>query len=530
MKKILLLIKKNYLFFSYKEDHEQNIELLINTNVISDNELVFSEDYIKNNPKIISLFINELCESHNISKVSIEKNDLAMLILDLFSKNNYIKSLYLLEEKNLPFTLCDKIIKLGKFNYLNCYSIPGYLIEILDKNNIEVISRNEMLFSSKFMEENNLNQFSKIFYKISLRLSCPMSLTDQDDFMTFCKINKYLRTIHLNGINMKDLEFIVKTLKDNKVTKINIMIHDNITNPDIIDYLRKENKKAKKHKIYFKLVYSDEFLEKNIINQTLVTILRVCGIIIGCIVFMVIGYIALNNYQSLQEVSEIQDDLNKVIDTIDTTEIVDNLTEELKNIGKEENVVVNDYLASLLTVNKDMVGWLKVPNTNIDYPVVQGIDNQHYLDYNFYNEEDRNGWIFMDYRNEKVNLDKNTILYGHNRYSSGVMFGPLIDCIYKKWYTNPENQYIEFNTIYGSYKWQIFAIYKVNVTTDYLRTTFNSPEDWQDFISLLKGRSVYDFKVEVGPDDKIITLSTCTGNRTQRMVVHAVWHNENETE
>ena len=110
------------------------------------------------------------------------------------------------------------------------------------------------------------------------------------------------------------------------------------------------------------------------------------------------------------------------------------------------------------------------------------------------------------------------------------MFGPLIDCIYKKWYTNPENQYIEFNTIYGSYKWQIFAIYKVNVTTDYLRTTFNSPEDWQDFISLLKGRSVYDFKVEVGPDDKIITLSTCTGNRTQRMVVHAVWHNENETE
>ena len=529
MKKILLLIKKNYLFFSYKEDHEKNIELLINTNVISDNELVFSEDYIKNNPKIVSLFINELCETHNITKVSIEKNDLAMFILDLFTKNNYIKSLYLLEEKNLPFTLCDKIVKLKKFNYLNCYTIPGYLIEILDKNNIEVISRNEMLFSSKFMEENNLNQFSKIFYKISLRLSLPMSKTDQEDFLTFCKINKYLRTIHLSSVNMKDLEFIVKVLKENKVSKINIMIHDNITNPDIINYLRKENKKAKKHKIYFKLVYSDEFLEKNIINQTLVTILRTCGVIIASIVIMIVGYVTLNNYQSLQEVSQIQNDLTKVIQTIDTTEIVDELNKELENAGKEENVVVNDYLASLLTVNKDTVGWIKVPNTNIDYPVVQGIDNDYYLDYNFYNEKDRNGWVFMDYRNEKVELDKNTIFYAHNRYSSGVMFGPLMDCLYKKWYTNPENQYIEFNTLYGNYKWKIFAIYKIDVTNDYLRTTFANDKDWLEFANALKNRSIYDFKIEIGPNDKIITLSTCSNKKNQRMVVHAVWQaNENQ--
>ena len=521
MKKVLLLIKKNYLFFSYKESLEKDVEILINTNVISNNELVFSEEYINENPKIISTFIKELCESHNISKISFEKNDIALMIIDLIDKNSKINSIYLLEEKSPSYELVEKIVKSKHFEYVNCFSLPNYLLEMFDKYNIHVVSRNEMFFSSKLMEENNLNQFSKLFYKISLKMHLPLNKRDKEDFIAFCQINKYLKTVHLYGMNVKDLEFVTNTLKAYKNTRINVMIHNNITNSKAISFLRKENKKAKKHKIYYKLVYSDEFLEQNIVSQTLTSILRVCGTIIGCLVLMIVGYIIYNNYKSLSDVAKIKDDLNEVIEKTDNTKIVEDLNKEQEDKGK---VVENDYLASLLSVNPDTVGWLKVPNTNIDYPVVQGTDNEHYLDYNFYNEEDRNGWVFMDYRNERVDLDKNTILYAHNRYSSGVMFGPLMDTLYSRWYTNPENKYITFDTIYGSYKWEIFSLYKVNVDDYGMRITFDSNENWQEFIAMLKSRSTYNFNVEVKDNDKILTLSTCTNNPNQRMLMHAVWH------
>lgn len=526
MKKILLLIKKNYLFFSYKESVEKDVEILINTNVISDNELVFSEEYIKENSKIISTFIKELCDAHNISKISFEKNEIALMIIDLISKNNKIDSIYLLEEKTPTYELVDKIVKSKKFNYVNCYSLPNYMLEMFDRNNIKVVSRNEMFFSSKFMEENSLNQFSKLFYKISLKIHFPLNKKDKEDFIAFCQINKYLKTIHLYGMNVKDLEFVTDTIKNYKNTRINFLIHSNITNPKAISFLKKENKKAKKHKIYYRLVYSDEFLEQNIVNQTLTSILRVCGTIIGCLVLMIVGYIIYNNYKSLNDVAKIKDNINEVIEKTDNTKIVEDLNKKEESQGK---VVVNDYLASLLSVNPDTVGWLKVPNTNIDYPVVQGTDNDHYLDYNFYNEKDRNGWVFMDYRNERVDLDKNTILYAHNRYSSGVMFGPLMDTLYSRWYTNPENKYITFDTIYGSYKWEIFSLYRVNVADYGMRITFDNNEKWQEFIDMLKKRSNYNFNVEIGENDKIITLSTCTNDPNQRMLLHAVWHNDENT-
>ncbi len=523
MKKYLLLIKKNYLFFSYKEDLERDVEILINTNVISDNELVFSDEYIKNNPKLITLFIDELCQTHKISKVSFEKNELALNLLDIINKCKTINSIYLLEDKALTYALVDKIIKPGKYEYVNCFSIPNYLLELFDKHRIRVVSRNEIFFGSRFMQENNLNQFSKLFYKISLRMTLPLTDEDMEDFDTFCHINKYLKTVHLYGINMKDLEYVVKVLEENKTSRTNILIHDNVTDPKIINYLRKENKKAKKHKIIFKLIYSDEFLEKNIINQTLVAILRVCGSIIGCLVLMIVGYIIFNNYKSLNDMGKMKDNIEEVIEKTDNTEIVEDLNKKQEDKGL---TVENNYIASLLTVNPDTVGWLKIPGTNIDYPVVQGLDNDHYLKYNFYNEKDRNGWVFMDYRNEKGDLDKNTILYAHNRYSSGVMFGPLMDTLHKKWYTNPKNKYITFDTIYGTYKWEVFSLYKVNVQDYGMKIAFKDDESWEAFIKKLKKRSIYNFNVDVGKDDKIITLSTCTNNRAKRMLLHAVWHYE----
>ena len=527
MKKILISIKKNYLAFSYKKNTNAMQKKILNTNIIYDNELVFSEDYIEKNHKIVAAFLKEICEQYNIHIISLQKNEMYDLIFDLFKKNSYIKALYLFEETNLPYYICEGLIKSQFIKQVNCYNVPTFMIELLDKHDIEVTSRNEILFTSHFMEENNLTQFSKIFYKISVKLKLPISEKDLEDFKTFCKINKYLRTVHLEKTNIDDIEKIIAILKKNKIGNIKILVHDNITDETTINSLKKLNKNSKKHKISFKLVYSEDYLKNNVINQSIVSILKICGTIIASLIIAIVGYVLYSNYDSMNKDVAIKEEISKIIEepkTEEEKEKVEEIVEEKNEETKEQGLVIsNQYLSSLLTVNEDTVGWLKVNNTNIDYPVVQASDNDFYLSKNYYKENDKAGWVFMDYRNDAKELNQNTIIYAHNRFSNGVMFGTLSNTLNKDWYTNPDNQYIEFDTLYGKMKWKVFSIYKIDVTTDYLKTTFMDNASWLEFANMLKNRSIHDFGVEIKPVDKIISLSTCMGaNNQQRLVVHAV--------
>ena len=172
------------------------------------------------------------------------------------------------------------------------------------------------------------------------------------------------------------------------------------------------------------------------------------------------------------------------------------------------------------------MGELIVNNTNINYPVVQGSDNDYYLDHNINKEKNANGWIFLDYRNDAMNLNKNNIIYGHNMYYSGIMFGTLYKTANSSWYTNPENQIITYNTLYEDMQFQIFSIYRVPDTNDYLKVFFDDDNDFLDFIDMITKRSIYNFNVPVNADDKIITLSTCSNNGTKRLVIHAVLINK----
>ena len=161
-------------------------------------------------------------------------------------------------------------------------------------------------------------------------------------------------------------------------------------------------------------------------------------------------------------------------------------------------------------------------NTNVDYPVVQYSDNDYYLTHNFKNQKDTSGWIFLDYRADAENLSQNNIIFGHNMYYSGVMFGTLYKTKQSNWYKNPENQIIEFDTKYYKLKWKIFSIYVVPITNDYLIADFSTPQKFQDFLDLITNRSIYNFNTPVATSDKIITLSTCSNNGKNRLVIHAV--------
>ena len=127
----------------------------------------------------------------------------------------------------------------------------------------------------------------------------------------------------------------------------------------------------------------------------------------------------------------------------------------------------------------------------------------------------------MDYRNNAKSLDSNTIIYAHNRYYSGVMFGTLNNVTKNNWRNNPDNLYITFNSMYEQMTWKVFSIYNIEVTSDYLYTNFNTNEEYQKFINLIKDRSNFKFDTEVTTQDKILTLSTCLDNN-RRLVVHAV--------
>ena len=180
------------------------------------------------------------------------------------------------------------------------------------------------------------------------------------------------------------------------------------------------------------------------------------------------------------------------------------------------NVNLNYYIHK----NSETVAWIQLNGTKVNYPVVQHSDNDYYLEHDFYNRQTNIGWVFGDYRNNFENFNNNTIIYGHNLIN-GSMFGSIPNLLNKNWFTNPNRQYIKLSTKTTNSIWQIFSVYKIEPTTDYLQAKFNSTSTYQEFLNTLKNRSVHQFDVSLNYTDKIITLSTCDNIGTKRVAVHA---------
>lgn len=173
----------------------------------------------------------------------------------------------------------------------------------------------------------------------------------------------------------------------------------------------------------------------------------------------------------------------------------------------------------LIRKNPDTVGWIKINNTKVNYPVVQSNDNVYYLNHAFNRTINSSGWIYADFRDNFNNFGKNTIIYGHN-LTNRTMFGSLVETQKAYWYTNPDNRYIKISTPSSNSVWLIFSTYTTDPVTDYLKTNFDS-DSFNTFLSTIKNRSIYNFGVNVDGGDKILTLSTCNDAGTKRIVVHA---------
>ena len=174
----------------------------------------------------------------------------------------------------------------------------------------------------------------------------------------------------------------------------------------------------------------------------------------------------------------------------------------------------------LKSMNPDTVAYIKVNNTNIDYIVVKGENNEYYLDHNFNREANKSGWIFADSSNKFDGTDKNIIIYGHNTVDKS-MFGTLRRVLTDEWYEKEENRKVILVTENGMNKYEVFSTYKIEKEEYYIQTYFKDEEEFGRFVKELKSRSIYDYKVDVNKDDQILTLSTCSDQGKKRVVLHA---------
>ncbi len=238
------------------------------------------------------------------------------------------------------------------------------------------------------------------------------------------------------------------------------------------------------------------------------------------------GYKMYEWYKDNQEVKNIKD---KVVDDINVKEKEDN--ENTENINPPVNEADDywDYIKmsllevdfnELLAKNSDTVGWIQVKGTNINYPIVQTTNNDYYLTHAFDKTTNDAGWVFMDYRNDAVNFNQNTIIYAHSRYN-GTMFGSLKNILNSSWYTNKENHIIRLSTPSENTMWQVFSVYTIPKESYYITTSFSTDESYSEFLNTIKGRSEVDFSGTVNTGDKVLTLSTCKDNFGNRVVMHA---------
>lgn len=180
---------------------------------------------------------------------------------------------------------------------------------------------------------------------------------------------------------------------------------------------------------------------------------------------------------------------------------------------------MNVNFNELLSKNPDTVGWIKVEGTKVNYPVVQAKDNDYYLKHAFNKSSNTGGWIFADYRVNFKDFGKNTIIYGHNM-NNKTMFGSIPSMLNSSYLNNSDNYYIKISTPSSNSVWKVFSIYTIVPEVYYLKTNFKS-EPYENFLNTIKGRSIYNFGIDVTTDDKILTLSTCDNTGTKRVAVHA---------
>lgn len=185
--------------------------------------------------------------------------------------------------------------------------------------------------------------------------------------------------------------------------------------------------------------------------------------------------------------------------------------DEVLAAQESRSPVLEQYLEQKEEI-PDLIGWIRIPDTGIDYPVVQK-NNDFYVTHDVYGADDVYGAIFLDQVNDAEKPDNNLIIYGHHR-KDAKMFGELMEYKSEDYYK--AHPYIEFDTLYAEGRYEIISVFlsKVYYTTDtafkyYQFFGSDDPAEFQDYVDNVKELSLYEIEADASFGDELITLSTC---------------------
>ena len=268
-----------------------------------------------------------------------------------------------------------------------------------------------------------------------------------------------------------------------------------------------------KKKKSFDEVQMEKFVKQELLKQEKrrKLVLRVCSVV-GALCLTYFGYYAYEGYrteQNFAQMAEIKEQTRKDI----ANGVFEEPPVQITYTQEKDAPEILDEYKKIFNMNKKLIGWLKIDDTNIDYPVMQTSDNVYYLTHNINQEEDRNGALFMDAECDVVNGSTNYIIYGHDM-RSGNMFGKLDK--YKKESYYKEHKYITFDTIYEKGTYEVMYAFESKVykqgDVDFKYYQFIDAISEVEFNSYMKEMaswSLYDTGVTASFGDQLLTLSTC---------------------
>ena len=253
---------------------------------------------------------------------------------------------------------------------------------------------------------------------------------------------------------------------------------------------------------------------------------KICTILIAVLV-AVLGastYFIIEHYKEANKQAELYDDLADLVEAAVQT---DSATEPTEQIPYSEEKMLLPELAELYQQNGDLVGWISIADTNINYPVMQSVNEPNfYLKHGFDKEYSDYGCPYVQEDCDVQEPSDNLVIYGHHM-SNGSMFAHLEKFKSKDFWS--EHRMITFNTLTDKQEYEIVAVFRTVVYTDspeafkfYRFIDAESANEFDDFIAKCKELSFYDTGVTAEYGDKLITLSTCEYSRNNsRLVVVA---------
>lgn len=276
---------------------------------------------------------------------------------------------------------------------------------------------------------------------------------------------------------------------------------------------------------------------KNVV-QLIITIVCIVGFL-ACVVWLI--YYFVGNHQAQQQVEDIKNEYvdvevipiateepvatsEPVVTEEPTAEPVEEQSEYLSIDGLEVPQRTIDFAGLQANENAHIYAWIYIPNTNVDYPILQHPDDpNYYLEHDTKGNKVTAGSIFTQYYNSKDFNDNNTVIYGHNM-KNGTMFKTLHYFEDNTFFD--ENPYVYIYTETGVRVYQIFAAYEygdMHLLLNYNMSDKESFGQYLEGLTTLNGlKDNFNWDIGVTSEDKIITLSTCIGNKpNNRYLVQA---------